>query len=79
MNISSPTPNSYRSIKVLATAQFCNIDLQITPNFKFGVDNKTEEYLKKFPCGQTPTIEMKDGSLMAQSDAINFFSIFERN
>ncbi|KAI9292688.1 glutathione S-transferase [Neoconidiobolus thromboides FSU 785] len=65
--------NNGRINKPLITAKLSGIEIDYDSNFKFGVDNKTEEYLSKFPLGQTPAFESKDGLLLTESDAIAFY------
>ncbi|KAI9292860.1 glutathione S-transferase [Neoconidiobolus thromboides FSU 785] len=66
-------PNYERANKILIAAKLSNVEIDYDPNFKFGVDNKTEEYIAKFPLGQAPAFESKDGLLLTESDAITFY------
>jgi glutathione S-transferase len=56
--------------KVSITADFLQIpyrwiDIDITKN-----ESRTEAFLKKSPMGQVPIVELEDGSILAQSNAI---------
>ncbi|KAI8323526.1 hypothetical protein GQ54DRAFT_310028, partial [Martensiomyces pterosporus] len=51
--IVGPTANQ-RNYKARIVAKFLGLELATTPDFKMGVDNKTPEFLAKFPCGKVP-------------------------
>jgi len=59
---------SYLAEKALIVAEYAGIKIDY-PAFKFGVDNKTPEFLKKNPNGKVPTLECPDGILF-ESNAI---------
>jgi len=48
--------------KCLIAAKFGNQTIEY-PDFKMGVDNKTEEFLKKNPNGQVPTLDTEEGAI----------------
>jgi len=55
--------------KSLIAAKFGGVTIEIPESFKFGVDNKTPEYLKRFPMGEVPSADTSDGPLF-ESNAI---------
>ena len=55
--------------KSLIVANYVGIQVSFPPGFRFGVDNKTEDFLKKNPAGQVPMLEGPDGALF-ESNAI---------
>ncbi|KAI9292680.1 glutathione S-transferase [Neoconidiobolus thromboides FSU 785] len=63
-------PKNSRVNKSLVTAKLSGVEIDFDPNFQFGVDNKKPEYLAKFPLGQTPAFEGKDGLILTESAAI---------
>ncbi|KAJ2484595.1 hypothetical protein EV174_002303, partial [Coemansia sp. RSA 2320] len=67
-----PMPN-FRNYKPRVVAQFLGLELNTTPNFSFGVDNKTPEYLAKFPSGKVPTFEGAKGINLSDSSAIAYY------
>jgi glutathione S-transferase len=45
----------------LIAAEFGGLKIDYPLDFKFGVDNKTPEFLQKNPNGQVPTLETPEG------------------
>lgn len=45
-------PENFRAFKALIAAQFSGANVKVAPNFEFGVTNKSEAFLKKFPLGK---------------------------
>ncbi|KAJ2804515.1 hypothetical protein H4R20_002472 [Coemansia guatemalensis] len=67
-------PTHYsRNYKARIVAHILNIELSITPSFQIDVDNKTPEYLAKYPAGKTPVFEGADGFSLTDSSAISFY------
>lgn len=66
-------PENFRAYKALIAAQFSGAKVDVVPNFEFGVTNKTEEFLKKFPLGKVPALETDDGKYLAESNAIAYY------
>jgi len=62
----TPNPNVFKS---LITAKFAGVEVDVPKDFKFGTDNKTEEFFKKNPLGKVPTADTADGPLW-ESNAI---------
>ncbi|KAJ1952644.1 Elongation factor 1-gamma [Linderina pennispora] len=63
----------YRSFKVRITAELLGLDLELTPNFKKGTTNKTDDYLAKFPVGKFPAFVGSDGFTVSDSNAIAYY------
>jgi len=61
-------PNNPRVNKVLIAAKYVGVDIE-TPAFNMDVDNKTPEFLAKFPVGKVPALETPEGGLF-ESNAI---------
>ena len=40
------------ALKVLITAEYCAVDIELVKNFQMGVSNKTPEFLKMNPLGK---------------------------
>jgi len=59
---------SPRNWKILITAKFSGVEIQIPP-FTFGEDNKKPEFLFKNPIGKVPVLETPEG-YVAESNAI---------
>jgi elongation factor 1-gamma len=53
-------------------AKYAGVSIETTPNFEFGVDNKSDEYKSKFPLGKVPAFEAPEGVLF-ESNAIAFY------
>ncbi|KAJ2741411.1 Elongation factor 1-gamma, partial [Coemansia sp. BCRC 34301] len=70
--IIGPTSNS-RNYKARVVAQFLGLELSSTPDFVFGVDNKKEEYLAKYPSGKVPAFEGSNGFNLTDSSAIAYY------
>ncbi|KAJ1933408.1 hypothetical protein EC988_009129, partial [Linderina pennispora] len=67
-----PTVNA-RNYKARVVASFLGLDLATTPEFQMGVDNKTPEYLAKYPAGKVPAFEGADGFRLTDSSAIAYY------
>ncbi|KAJ1719612.1 translation elongation factor activity protein, partial [Coemansia erecta] len=67
-----PTVNA-RNYKARIVAKYLDVDIEITPEFQMGVDNKTPEYLAKYPAGMAPAFETADGFSLTQSGAIAYY------
>jgi len=63
-------PMSYGGAKALIAAKYGNVDVELDKDFKFGVTNKTEEFLKLNPFGKIPTLKTTDGKGIFESNAI---------
>ncbi|RHZ54227.1 glutathione S-transferase family protein [Aspergillus thermomutatus] len=62
-------PNNPRVMKILSAAKLNNLDISY-PAFQIGADNRTPEFLAKFPLGKVPAFEGADGTKLVESDAI---------
>ncbi|KAJ2382262.1 hypothetical protein GGI23_007402, partial [Coemansia sp. RSA 2559] len=70
--IIGPTVNQ-RNYKARIVAKYLGMELETTPEFQIGVDNKTPEYLAKFPCGKVPVFDGADGFTLTDSSAIAYY------
>jgi glutathione S-transferase len=61
-------------MKAQVIAAINGFEVEITPEFEMGKDNKSEEYLNKFPMGQVPSFEANNGFCLAESGAIALYS-----
>merc|ERR1712146_282015 len=61
-------PGSFRVQKALIAAKYVGVDIA-TPEFEFGKDNKSKEFLAKNPLGKVPVLETDKGYLF-ESGAI---------
>ncbi|XP_058776435.1 elongation factor 1-gamma 2-like [Vicia villosa] len=55
--------------KALIAAEYASVQVQYTPNFEFGVSNKTPQFLKMNPLGKVPVLETLHGPVF-ESNAI---------
>ncbi|OAF99044.1 uncharacterized protein CC84DRAFT_1223337 [Paraphaeosphaeria sporulosa] len=62
-----------RVTKILAAANLNGLDVQVEPNFQYGITNKTPAYLAKFPHGKIPAFETPTGFYLAEASAIAFY------
>eukprot|EP01121_Diplochlamys_sp_Union-15-3_P017176 TRINITY_DN599_c0_g2_i2.p1 TRINITY_DN599_c0_g2~~TRINITY_DN599_c0_g2_i2.p1 ORF type:complete len:242 (-),score=51.58 TRINITY_DN599_c0_g2_i2:51-728(-) len=63
-------PHNPNVLKIQIAALYGGIkDLEVTKEFKYGVDNKTPEFLKKFPLGKIPALDGPEGPVF-ESQAI---------
>jgi elongation factor 1-gamma len=62
-------PDSFRAQKILIAAEYSGAKINV-PSFTVGKDNKTAEFLKKFPLGKVPAFETSDGKYLYESNAI---------
>lgn len=70
--LTGPTVN-FRNYKARVVASFLNLKLDTTPDFKLGIDNKSSEFLAKFPAGKVPVFESADGLSLTDSSAIAYY------
>jgi len=69
----SPT-QSARAWKGLVAAKYAGVEVETTPEFKMGVDNKTPEFLAKNPLGKVPVLETDEGSIFESSAIARHFA-----
>lgn len=62
-------PKNPRVEKALIAAEYYGVKIETTPNFKMGVDNKTDEFKKMNPNGKVPVLKTPEGALF-ESGAI---------
>lgn len=65
-------PDNFRAFKALIAAQYSGATVKVDPNFQYGVTNKTDAFLSKFPLGKVPAFETTDGKVLFDSNAIAF-------
>ncbi|RUS14795.1 hypothetical protein BC937DRAFT_93329 [Endogone sp. FLAS-F59071] len=65
-------PNNPRVAKSLIAAAYNGLEVEL-PEFEMGKDNKTPEFLAKFPLGKVPAFEGTDGTLLFESGAIAYY------
>ncbi len=63
-------PENFRAFKILIAAQYSGAKVKLAKNFKFGVTNKSEDFLSKFPVGKVPVFESDSGFKLFESNAI---------
>lgn len=63
----------FLTVRALAAAAFGKLQVDV-PAFQMGTENKSPEFLKKFPVGKVPAFEGADGVLIFESDAISYYS-----
>lgn len=64
-------PNRLTFIRqALVIAALNGLEINAPADFKFGVDNKTPEFLAKFPYGKVPAFEGADGFTLTEGSAI---------
>ncbi|RKP06242.1 glutathione S-transferase [Thamnocephalis sphaerospora] len=64
-------PQNPRAAKAAIAAKYAGVELSI-PQFDIGTENKTPEYIAKFPTGQVPAFE-NDKTNLFESNAIAFY------
>ncbi|KAF1988891.1 glutathione S-transferase [Aulographum hederae CBS 113979] len=62
-----------KSLKILAVANFNNLEIAVDETFDMFTTPKTPEYLAKFPMGKYPVMETADGFCLAETAAMAFF------
>jgi len=65
-------PNNPRVAKALIAAKYNDQTVEVAP-VNIGVDNKSPEFLKKFPLGKLPAFESADGYCLYESSAIAYY------
>lgn len=65
--------------KILIVAKYGEVDLQVTPDFKLGQDNKTEEFLKKNPLGKVPVLETEEGTIWESNAIARYVARLDQN
>lgn len=65
-------PGNPRAFKALIAAELNGLTIDV-PEFTFGVTNRTEDFLNKFPMGKVPAFESVDGTCVYESNAISYY------
>lgn len=63
------TKTNKNAYKILITAEYTGVQVELVQNFEMGVSNKTPEFLKMNPIGKVPVLETPDGPIF-ESNAI---------
>merc|ERR1711998_130269 len=66
-------PGSFRVQKALIAAKYVGVDIA-TPEFEFGKDNKSKEFLAKNPMGKVPVLETDKGFLFESGAILRYIS-----
>ncbi|AYV75266.1 MAG: putative elongation factor 1-gamma-A-like [Terrestrivirus sp.] len=65
-------PGNPRAFKAQIVAELNGLELNV-PEFIFGVTNRTEDFMSKFPFGKVPAFESVDGTCIYESNAISYY------
>lgn len=68
-------PDNPRVAKSLIAAKYNKIELEQPKDFNMMVDNKTPEFLAKFPLGKVPCFEGASNFHLFESNAIAYYGI----
>jgi len=71
-------PNNPRVWKAIIAGKYNGIEINYPP-FNFGVDNKTPEFLKKYPLGKVPVLETPDGPLFESNAIAHYVASLGKN
>ncbi|KUI57873.1 Elongation factor 1-gamma [Cytospora mali] len=63
-------PHNFRVQRASVIAALNGLELNIPEDFKMGVDNKSPEFLAKFPLGKVPVFEDSEGFRLSEASAI---------
>ena len=69
MTLHTP-PGNFRAFKALIAAQYAGVNVEVTPDFKMGVDNKTPAFLALNPLGKVPALQIEAGMALYDSPVI---------
>ena len=67
-----PGPNP-RTVKVLVAAKYAGVEFT-THEVNFRVENRSPEFLSKFPFGHVPALETPGGACIYESNAIAYYA-----
>lgn len=65
-------PNNRRVQKALIAAKYNGLTIDV-PEFAMGTENKSADYLAKFPMGRVPAFEDANGNSLFESGAIAYY------
>jgi len=66
-------PSNPRAYKGLIAAKYAGITVE-QPTFTIGTDNKTPEFLEKFPCGKIPALDTPKGPIFESNAIAKYFA-----
>jgi len=64
---------NFRNYKVLISAGYGGHNVLLDENFELGSSDRSETFLKKFPHGKVPAVELKDGTCLSESNSAAFY------
>jgi elongation factor 1-gamma len=70
---------NFRAFKILIAAEYNNVDIAFTPDFKIGVDTKTEEFKKLSPTGKVPVLNTPQGALSESNAIARYIARYQRD
>ncbi|KAF3061965.1 Elongation factor 1-gamma [Daldinia childiae] len=66
-------PGNFRVERAQVVAAYNGLEVPLAEDFKMNVDNKSPEFLAKFPLGMVPALECADGFCVGQGGAIAYY------
>jgi elongation factor 1-gamma len=70
---------NFRAFKILIAAEYNKVEINYTPNFKIGVDNKTPEFQKLSPTGKVPVLSTPQGALSESNAIARYVARYQRD
>ena len=70
---------NFRAFKILIAAEYNNVDIAFTPDFKVGVDTKTPEFQKMSPTGKVPVLNTPQGALSESNAIARYVARYQRD
>jgi elongation factor 1-gamma len=70
---------NFRAIKIMIAAEYNKVNINFTPDFKLGVDNKTPEFLKMSPTGKVPVLSIPQGALSESNAIARYVARYQRD
>jgi len=70
---------NFRAFKILIAAEYNKVDIATTPDFKVGVDTKTEEFLKLSPTGKVPVLATPQGAISESNAIARYIARYQRD
>ena len=70
---------NFRAFKILIAAEYNNVDIAFTPDFKVGVDTKTPEFQKLSPTGKVPVLNTPQGALSESNAIARYIARYQRD
>mmetsp|Transcript_28942 Transcript_28942/g.48841 ORF Transcript_28942/g.48841 Transcript_28942/m.48841 type:complete len:448 (-) Transcript_28942:119-1462(-) len=70
---------NFRAFKILIAAEYNNVNIAFTPDFKVGVDTKTAEFQKLSPTGKVPVLNTPQGALSESNAIARYIARYQRD